>query len=621
MDSNNSSSNAYWTIMIYMAADDARGIPEAFKFLAELHELKWLHLDLDDNIIKKQNRNVHIVLQAYTDWSTDEGSDDFYARRFEIDPDFSLDKPKVDRIRQPMGDGKTLRDFIEWAKKEYTSEHYLLLLWGHGTGSSMFSLDLKNSFEGLTKKVPSFTIYKLNANDKLNPRERIKKIEDLVSEDSVYFTDKENTKSKKEIDLEICYTGKYDSIVSDFITLRRRKTKYYGDDKKNTVFDIVTKDNNKSLSYDSNRLRNYLFFQSNLEALKGSEIREALRSEENKVDILMIMGCCMQILEFAHEIKNTSSYLIASEELIYFDGYNYIDTFSNLHEFPWMDPRQLAKRIIQETPLKENYTVFERNSLAISCVDLDKSNEMVSSISDLAEKIIAITEKYPSFWRRIKKARKQCRHFGEGSYKYSFIDLIWFFKMLHQALEKDTEISGTEDGKELKHLIVKTSDNIQSKYIIQSWIGNKRTPRLIDKRSFGGHGVGIYFPESKADHKKNEDLGLFFVRDNANVNLFSEDNKWNDFIFKYMDINTDATNYPPEPENVNREERQKKMEVYYKNSNLQKRAVKLELLKHFLKLLPPAASLPKSSLMEPLPEPQKAIPKKSQKKMEFDNKN
>src|SRR6188508_3773604 len=113
MDSNNSSNNAYWTVMIYMAADDARGIPEAFKFLAELHELKWLHLDLDDNVIKKQNRKVRIVLQAYTDWSADEDSDDFYARRFEIDPDFSLDNPIVDKIRQPMGDGRTLQDFIE----------------------------------------------------------------------------------------------------------------------------------------------------------------------------------------------------------------------------------------------------------------------------------------------------------------------------------------------------------------------------------------------------------------------------------------------------------------------------------------------------------------------------
>jgi len=593
MDSNNSSNNAYWTVMIYMAADDARGIPEAFKFLAELHELKWLHLDLDDNVIKKQNRKVRIVLQAYTDWSADEDSDDFYARRFEIDPDFSLDKPIFDKIRQPMGDGRTLQDFIEWAKKEYPSEHSLLLLWGHGTGSSMFSLDLKNSFEDLAKKVPSFTLYKLNPGDKLNPRERIKKIEDLISEDSVYFKDK-----VKEIELEICYTGKYDSIVSDFITLRRRKTKYYLDDKKNTVFDIGTKDNNRSLSYDSNRLRNYLYFQSNLEALKGSEIREALRNEENKVDILMIMGCCMQILEFAHEIKNTSSYFIASEELIYFDGYNYIDTFSNLNEFPWMDPRQLAKRIIQETPLKENYTVFERNSLAISCVNLDRSNEMVSSISDLADKIISITEKYDSFWKLIRKARKQCRHFGEGSYKYSFIDLIWFFRMLHQALENDTEFSIIEEGKELKDLILKTSHDIQSKYIIESWIGNKRTPRLIDKRSFGGHGVGIYFPESKADHKKNEDLGLFFVRDNANVNLFSENNKWNDFIFKYMDKYTSATNYPPEPENVNREERQKKMEIYNKNSNLQKQAVKLELLQHFLKLLHWSRNLPRSASME-----------------------
>ncbi|HEU5164104.1 MAG TPA: clostripain-related cysteine peptidase [Chitinophagaceae bacterium] len=547
-----------------MAADDARGIPEAFKFLAELHELKWIHGDPDDDsFIKEEDRAVRIMLMAYTDWS-ENGEPEFYARIYEIDYHFRLDKPKEDYIRDPMGDRLTLEKFIEWSKTQCNAEQYLLLLWGHGTGSSMFTLDIENSFEAVRKKVPSFTLYDSDGN-------RIKSIKELTNENSSYFKD------HNKIDITLSFKGKNKSNVFETITLYKRKTKYYKDELKNIVFDLIGR-NNSNLSYDSNRLRNYFFYQSNLDALKASEIREAVK-EDNQVDIIMIMGCCMQMMEFCFEIKDSCKYLIGSEELIYFNGYNYLDSFTNLNEFPDMTSRQLVKRIIQETPLRDDYSDFERNSLSISCVDLDRTDKMVELIYSLSDKIVKKIDADPYFLNIIRKARIQCRHFGEGSYRYSFIDLIWFLKKLDAVLEDNDKYKGDELIKEIKNV----SRELELKFIIENWVGSKRTPRIIDKRSFGGHGLGIYFPESKEAHKENESLGLFFVSDNANTSLFSGDNKWNELITRYMTKFKTGEEYPPEPENINPEERRQKIEIYNENLRFKRIAAKLELKKYYTK--------------------------------------
>ena len=58
----------------------------------------------------------------------------------------------------PMGDSDTMRDFIDWCKRRCPAERYLLLLWGHGTGSGMFERDIEQTFRNLKANFPDFTI-------------------------------------------------------------------------------------------------------------------------------------------------------------------------------------------------------------------------------------------------------------------------------------------------------------------------------------------------------------------------------------------------------------------------------------------------------------------------------
>jgi hypothetical protein len=233
----------------------------------------------------------------------------------------------------------------------------------------------------------------------------------------------------------------------------------------------------------------------------------------------------MQMVEFGYEIRKKCKYMVASEELIYFNGYNYLDSFTALFEYPDMSPRQLGKRLVQDTPLKKSYSEFEKHVLAISCVDLKKNVRLANYLDEFALSI-SNSKSNGELKKLIRKARRKCKHFGENSYTYSFIDLTWFMKKFNELIETDKSKS------RLFKLSEKIIRHLEHNYIIESWIGNRRTPSLVRKQSYGGHGVGIYFPQSKQVHKENGDLGIPFEKNgNGRMNLFTKDKNWSKIIF------------------------------------------------------------------------------------------
>lgn len=569
--------NCKWAIMIYMAADDAVGIPEAYRFLAELHQLSHLFepLKVDE---EEDQRKVRIFLQAYTDWDTTKDGKDFSPRRFEINSEFSLDNPlKLEKkdfdTTLSMGSAEALTEFINWSQTSSDAEKYLLFLWGHGTGSSMFSRQLVSSYTDILK------VYRSLALTDMETGRPIKNMKELIeAEDPSY---EGIFKGKNTFNISMNYRGRYYDNVSDNFTIYKRiKPDFYKkngdtDGKLQYEYDLWPMINGgQVLSLEwRQRLRRFLSTRSNLDALLEGEIRKSLRESKfkRKIDILMIMGCCMQLVEFGFEMKSNCNYLIASEELIYFDGYNYFDSFGALRDYPEMGVEELAKRIVQEAPIKETYDEVEKQSLAISCVNLEKNKSLADYLEQFANLILKEKikdNKIPDLWRMVRKARKQCRHFGEDAYTYSFIDITWFFMKFRDLIK----------GKyaDLLKLAEDIIDHLENDYILQAWIGNKRTPRSTNKediRSYGGHGVGIYFPESMMAHNNNEDLGFFFEKYvkcvkkgngekadifkeyeksengektelNEKANEFSKKNRWNEMIFTYMRYVGVESNYP-----------------------------------------------------------------------------
>jgi hypothetical protein len=551
MANNGNSPKGKWAILIYMAVDDANGIPQSKLFLDELAALK--------NIVAAQkpnefgNRDVRICLQAYTNWAPKNGDPGgFGSRRFEIDENFSLEYPldvKDDTLKISMGSKDALAGFIKWGKERCNAAQNLLFLWGHGSGSSMFSLE--DSYQ---------RIVDLYGNDLT-----VTDITDLASPRRIILKEelkKENLfKDRNKVRIRLTLRG----TTSIDITIFKRKTDFYKDVKDRDgskigsmeLMDLLPNRNDlQPLNPQVERLKKYLSSRSNLDGLFEQEIRDCLKKKENDVDILLIMGCCMQMVEFGYELRKSngtkkSFYYIASEELIYFDGYNYKDSFKALVENCSMAPAELAKRIVLDAPVKNTYNEYERQSLAISCVDLKKSGKLAEQLGKFADMVLDIKDESmkKDVWEMIKTARKQCRHFGEDDYMYSFIDVTWFFIKLQEVIAKNN----IKHPKELPGLVETIIKFLKDEYIIQSWIGAGRIPSLNYLLSYGGHGVGIYFPDSEEAHKNNKNLGIFFDREisekgkgkkrNPVANEFTKDISWNKLIFEYMKYYGEKSNY------------------------------------------------------------------------------
>lgn len=527
MANNNSKYKGKWTIMIYMAVDDANGNNEARQFFEELSALK----DLIPSLIQDQleSRDVRIVLQAYANWSGDPNAPDFHIRRYEINDKFDIDQPLTDEPgfnnTRSMGDANVLDEYINWCKTNYTAASYLLFLWGHGSGSSMFSLE--DSYDNVKQVYPDLTL-----TDKETNLE-IASISDLKTLFKRY--------NKKEIIIDISLGGRNILAPAVSLSVVARETDFYKFNNEHpieTVYDLIR---NEELSDDLEKIRRCLSRHSVLDALLEQEIAKCMR--KNEVDILLIMGCCMQMIEFGYEIrksknnKNKSLYYIASEELIYFDGYNYNSSFTALTDNPDMTSRELVDRIIKDAPSKETYNDYQRHRLAISGVDLTQSQHVADLLHNFSGQILSL--KNTQLWDLINEARIQCKHFGEEAYTSCFIDVVWFFKKILDGIINQKNEPGSKKFKtlldKLELEVREIVNSLKDDYIIQNYIGFMRTGSFKYARNFGGHGVAIYFPSSIAAYNRSIKFEAEpFNKNSDKVNEFTKSNKWADLLQEYL---------------------------------------------------------------------------------------
>ncbi|MBU7023078.1 MAG: hypothetical protein HXS40_02835 [Theionarchaea archaeon] len=118
---------AHWTVMVYMDGDNNLE-PSA---IDDLNEMEAVGSTSNVNIVVQIDRH-----DAYDssngDWDT--------AKRYHV----TLDTNGYDTLitsdmvgdlgEVNMGDPDTLVEFVQWAQTNYTADHYLLVLWDHGSG-------------------------------------------------------------------------------------------------------------------------------------------------------------------------------------------------------------------------------------------------------------------------------------------------------------------------------------------------------------------------------------------------------------------------------------------------------------------------------------------------------
>jgi hypothetical protein len=127
------SKTAKWTVLVYMNADnnlESDGIDD-FLEMAQASDSE------DINILVQFDRAPDYS-SAYGDWTQ--------TLRFKIKNGMEPYKENAidDLKEQNMGDPTVLRKFVDWGKDRFPAEHYIIILWGHGSGYRYKNMSLVN---------------------------------------------------------------------------------------------------------------------------------------------------------------------------------------------------------------------------------------------------------------------------------------------------------------------------------------------------------------------------------------------------------------------------------------------------------------------------------------------
>ena len=118
---------AQWTVLVYLDADNNLE-PAA---IVNFNQMEMVG----------STKNVHVIVQMDRKTGDDINNDSWtdtrrYLITYDSDPlkmhSLRLDSPALGEL--DMGSPETLHSFVQWGMQNFPAEHYLLVIWDHGTG-------------------------------------------------------------------------------------------------------------------------------------------------------------------------------------------------------------------------------------------------------------------------------------------------------------------------------------------------------------------------------------------------------------------------------------------------------------------------------------------------------
>ena len=112
-------SPAEWTVMVFMAGDDANPNGIEYAINQDLGEIKRVG----------STESVHFLVQT-------DGYRQQNCYRYRLRRETSLEADRLGLYRGDLNTGKvsTITDFVSWCQSSFPARRYALILWGHGSG-------------------------------------------------------------------------------------------------------------------------------------------------------------------------------------------------------------------------------------------------------------------------------------------------------------------------------------------------------------------------------------------------------------------------------------------------------------------------------------------------------
>jgi cysteine peptidase C11 family protein len=345
---------AKWTVMLYMNGDNSLD-PFAILDFEEMAKIKY---DSHVNVVIQLDRKQLAKSAGPTDENWSE------TRRFLMRQ--GLRATRSDSLQDfseesNMGDPATLAEFVNWARKKFPAERYMLIIWSHGDGWRR---------QMITE--PFFT----------EPKTAAKALQSAVTEAEEMLQQEQLTDAK---------------LASLNLTLTSVEPQY------------------RTISEDETNNSDKLYVREIQDALEG------VFGDRNGLDVIGFDACLMQMIETGYAMRKVAGVMVGSEELEPSEGWRYDCWLQALVDNPNMDGIAIGK-IMVET-YKETFE-HENPTTTLSAINLSDDNidRLAEAVSLLArELIINLDTALPV----IKEARANCnvyaprrRYHGVDLYRF-----------------------------------------------------------------------------------------------------------------------------------------------------------------------------------------------------------
>lgn len=245
------------------------------------------------------------------------------------------------------------------------------------------------------------------------------------------------------------------------------------------------------------------------DALTISEIVEGLKNQY--VDLLGFDACLMNQVEIAYELRNNAGVLVASEETIPSEGWEYNKIINYMNDNPYADEKELSSIIIDS--YVESYE--DEKGITLSAIDLTKVEPLVEKINNLSQILSGLLLER---WDEIHSAVKNTQYYEYSDYK----DLYHFTVLLDEYVKDNQNLTNaTQDVRNaFNQAVIKNrySQDCLNSYGLTIWLPSSFSLRIQDEYD------DFYEVEEYLDQidKYGE---LYFVGQT----------EWDSFLSKYMD--------------------------------------------------------------------------------------
>lgn len=227
---------------------------------------------------------------------------------------------------------------------------------------------------------------------------------------------------------------------------------------------------------------------------------------DQKVDIIAMMNCTMQVIDTGYALRNVGRYLIAPEVPIDYRGYNYTYLFQLMAMNKKIATKRIAEAFVRSLPLKifQNHdkTLLQRSISAVSATKLNYYGLLASLTEELGLFLSSVL---------LKKGRliAEARNKNEVAASIGLVDYLGLINSLE-------EVDLFEDLPVLANRIV----SVISQLISFSYVGIKGTAKKNKPT-----GLSIYFPAAFS-------LDPNPIK-NMQTTLFFKETRWKDFLTQW----------------------------------------------------------------------------------------